>query len=154
MLPKFKEPVKRWCSSTLLKSSFAATKYPDRSLRVLQVTSATPNKSPCSKGGFWITACKRQYFTRTLKKRLSGSRVNPASILPEAKDVLVDYTLGYTLRINRPNYWLKNVRSNLRERRAIDSVVWISSGTGKLDCASGDGPGGGAKAKPLLEGRW
>ncbi len=144
VLPRFEEPATVVLSTP--KVIFSATEYPDQAFEFYTYIS-DPEQVALFKGGLW-SPLEERYFTDPEKTAewLEGEEgVYP----PEAKDVLVDYTLGYA-SYQPPAYWLKNVGQIFSE--AIDpamDLLWNGELTAQeaMDQAA-------EKATPLLEGRW
>lgn len=144
VLPKYEEPL------TLIVGAptviFAATKYPDAAFEFYKFHN-NPEYVDLFRKGLWMPL-QKAYYTEPEKTAewLDGQEgVYP----PEARDVLIDYTLNYT-PYQPPAYWLKNYGQI--ENEALTPAfeqLWNGSLTAQaaMDQAA-------EKAKPLLEGRW
>jgi multiple sugar transport system substrate-binding protein len=114
-LPYFKEPTTIVLS--VPKVIFAATKHPDEAF-VFYLYISDPTKVELFKTGLWAPLEKR-YFTDPAftKEWLEGQ---PGVYPPEARDVLIDYTLNHASP-PPPMYWLRNIDRIMNE--AVPSTV-------------------------------
>ncbi len=144
VLPRFKEPATVVLSTP--KVIFSATEYPDQAFEFYTYIS-DPEQVALFKGGLW-SPLEERYFTDP-EKTAEWLEGEPGVYPPEAKDVLVDYTLDYA-SYQPPAYWLKNVGQIFSEaiNPAMD-LLWNGTLTAQeaMDQAV-------EKATPLLEGRW
>ena len=144
VLPKLKEPQTFVLSTP--KVIFSSTKHPDEAFEFYKYIS-DPAQVALFKEGLWSPLEKR-YFTDPAKTAdwLEG---DPGVYPPEAKSVLVDYTLN-DASYQPPAYWLKNAGQIFSE--AIDpamDLLW----TGKVT-AQEAADQAVKNATPLLQGRW
>ncbi len=144
VLPKFDEPQTVILSTP--KVIFASTEHPDEAFEFYQYIS-DPEQVALFSGGLW-SPLEERYFTDPAEtaKWLEGKEgVYP----PEAKDVLVDYTLQHA-SYQPPSYWLKNAGQIFSD--AINpamELLWNGEASAQeaADQAVRDGT-------PLLQGRW
>ena len=144
VFPKFKDPV------TILLGSptviFASTKYPDAAFEFYKFHN-DPTQVDLYKQGLWMPLQEEYYTDPAMTAQwLDGIEgVYP----PEARDVLVDYTLNDT-PLQPPAYWLKNLTqiNQVAVDPAMD-LLWTGKMTAQeaMDQAV-------ANAKPLMQGRW
>jgi multiple sugar transport system substrate-binding protein len=143
-LPYFKEPTTIVLS--VPKVIFAATKHPDEAF-VFYLYISDPTKVELFKTGLWAPLEKR-YFTDPAftKEWLEGQ---PGVYPPEARDVLIDYTLNHASQ-PPPMYWLTNIDRIMNEavKPALDEL-W--TGKAKAQAVADQAV---EKAKPLLQGSW
>lgn len=144
VLPKFKKPQTFVLSTP--KVIFSATEHPDEAFEFYRYIS-DPTQVSLFSGGLW-SPLEKSYFSDPAKTAewLEGQ---PGVYPPEAKDVLVDYTLN-DAPYQPPAYWLKNAGQIFSE--AIDpalDLLWSGEATAQeaTDQAV-------EKATPLLQGRW
>lgn len=142
VLPRLKEP------ATMLQASarvvFAATDHPEEALEFFQFHT-NPEYVDLFRKGLWMPD-QRAYYTDPTKitEWLEGEEgVYP----PEAKDVLVDYTLN-NIPLQSPAYWLVNQNRVFSE--AINpamELLWLNKLTAQeaMDQAV-------AKGNPLMTG--
>ena len=144
VLPKFKKPQTVILSTP--KVIFSSTEHPDEAFEFYRYIS-DPSQVALFKEGLW-SPLEESYFTDPAKTAewLEGA---PGVYPPEAKDVLVDYTLK-DAPYQPPSYWLKNAGQIFSEaiNPAMD-LLWSGEATAQeaTDQAV-------AKATPLLQGRW
>ncbi len=144
VLPKFKEPV------TILMGAptviFAATEYPDAAFEFYKFHN-NPEYVDLFQKGLWMPL-QEAYYTDPEKTAtwLNGEEgVYP----PEARDVLVDYTLNHT-PLQPPTYWLKNF-GQIESEALNPAFEQLWNGTLSAQEAMDQAA---EKATPLLEGRW
>lgn len=144
VLPKFKEPV------TILLGAptviFAATEYPDAAFEFYKFHN-NPEYVDLFKRGLWMPL-QETYYTDPEKTAawLEGEEgVYP----PEARDVLIDYTLNHT-PLQPPTYWLKNF-GQIESEALNPALEGLWNGTLSAQEAMDQAA---EKATPLLEGRW
>ncbi|CAA9362257.1 MAG: N-Acetyl-D-glucosamine ABC transport system, sugar-binding protein [uncultured Chloroflexia bacterium] len=144
VLPKFKEPV------TILLGAptviFAATEYPDAAFEFYKFHN-NPEYVNLFQKGLWMPL-QETYYTDPEKTAawLDGEEgVYP----PEARDVLIDYTLNHT-PLQPPTYWLKNF-GQIESEALNPAFEGLWNGTLSAQEAMDQAT---EKAAPLLEGRW
>lgn len=144
VLPKHDEPV------TILLGAptviFANTEYPDAAFEFYKFHN-NPEYVNLFRKGLWMPL-QESYYTdeaQTATWLDAEEGVYP----PEARDVLVDYTLNYTPS-QPPTYWLKNYAQI--ESEALNPALeqlW----NGQLDAQAAMDRAAEAAA-PLMQGRW
>lgn len=144
VLPKLKEPV------TILLGAptviFAATEFPNAAFEFYKFHN-NPEYVNLFEKGLWMPL-QEAYYTDPEKTAawLEGEEgVYP----PEARDVLVDYTLNHT-PIQPPAYWLKNY-GQIESEALVPAfeLLW----NGKLDAQAAMDQAA-KTAAPLMQGRW
>ena len=144
VLPKFKEPV-----TVLLGAPtviFAATKYPDAAFEFYKFHNS-PDYVDLFKKGLWMPLQEAYY--KNPEKTASWLDGDPGVYPPEARDVLIDYTLNHTPK-QPPTYWLKNY-GQLESDVLTPALDQLWSGKLTAQAAMDKVT---EQAKPLLEGRW
>ncbi len=144
VLPYHKEAV------TILLGSpsvvFAGTEHPDEAFEFYKFHN-DPAQVDLYAKGLWMPL-QLEYYTDPAKTAEWLDAI-PGVYPPEARDVLIDYTLNNTPR-QPPAYWLKNLSQIFSE--AIDPAMtklWAGEATAQeaMDQAVRDGA-------PLMQGRW
>jgi multiple sugar transport system substrate-binding protein len=144
VLPYFDDPVTIVLSAP--KVIFAATEHPDEAFEFYTYIS-DPVQNDLFTGGLW-SPLEERYFTDPEYTAiwLEGQ---PGVYPPEAREVLVDYTLN-----NAPYqpaaYWLRNIgQINSEAINPAMSLIWTGQATAQeaMDEAA-------ENAAPLLQGRW
>jgi len=144
VLPKHKEPVTVVLGAPTV--IFAKTEYPDAAFEFYKFHN-NPEYVDLFKKGLWMPL-QEAYYTDPEKTAewLDGDEgVYP----PDARDVLVDYTLNYT-PVQPPNYWLKNF-AQIESEALTPAFEQLWNGSLSAQAAMDQAA---AKAEPLLEGRW
>ena len=133
VLPKFKEPVTVMLGAPTV--IFAATKYPDAAFEFYKFHN-NPEYVDLFKKGLWMPLQEAYYEDpEKTAEWLDGQEgVYP----PEARDVLIDYTLNHTPK-QPPTYWLKNYGQLESD---VLNPAFEQLWNGSLSCASGDGSSG------------
>ena len=144
VLPKHDEPVTIVLGAPTV--IFAGTEYPDAAFEFYKFHN-NPEYVDLFRKGLWMPL-QESYYTdpgRTAEWLDAEEGVYP----PEARDVLVDYTLNYTPS-QPPTYWLKNYAQI--ESEALNPALerlW----NGQLDAQAAMDQAVEAAA-PLMQGRW
>ncbi|GAC1353448.1 MAG: hypothetical protein NVSMB42_08730 [Herpetosiphon sp.] len=143
VLPRFKQP------TTILQASarviFAATKHPKEAFEFYKY-HFSPTTTDLFKKGLWMPPQLAYYKDETkINEWLQGQKgVYP----PEARDVLVDYTLNHT-PVQPPVYWLKNLQQILTEAvNPAMQLLWTGKATAQQVADEAV-----TKAKPMMRGR-
>ena len=144
VLPYHKEP------TTILLGSpsviFAATQHPDAAFEFYKFHN-DPTLVDLYAKGLWMPL-QLDYYTNPAKTAEWLDAI-PGVYPPEARGVLVDYTLNNTPR-QPPAYWLKNANQIFSEAvNPAMSKLWAGEATAQeaMDQAERD-------AGPLMQGRW
>jgi multiple sugar transport system substrate-binding protein len=142
VLPRFKEP------ATLLQASarvvFAGTKNPAEAFTFYKY-HFSPASTDLFKKGLWMPA-QLEYYTdeAKIKEWLDGE---PGVYPPEARDVLLDYTLKHARQ--SPVYWIENFQQILNEAlNPAMQLLWTGKATAQEIADEAV-----AKANPLLASR-
>ena len=142
VLPRFKQP------ATILQASarviFADTKFPDQAFEFYKY-HFSPVSTDLFKKGLWMPP-QLAYYKDSAKTAewLDGI---PGVYPPEARDVLIDYTLNYTPQ-QPPVYWLKNLQQIMTEA-VTPSMQSLWSNSSPAQAVADEAT---TKAKPLMKG--
>ena len=144
VLPYHRQP------ATILLGSptviFAATEHPDEAFEFYKFHN-DPSEVDLFAKGLWMPL-QLEYYTDPAKTAEWLDAI-PGVYPPEARDVLVDYTLNHTIR-QPPGYWLKNQTQIFSEAvNPAIGLIWSGEATAQeaMDQAVRDGA-------PLMQGRW
>lgn len=144
VLPKFKEP------TTVIVGAptviFANTEYPNAAFEFYKFHN-NPEYVDLFRKGLWMPL-QEAYYTDP-EKIAEWLDAEEGVYPPEARDVLVDYTLNYAPN-QPPAYWLRNV-GQLESEVLTPALEQLWNGTLSAQAAMDQAA---EKAKPLLEGRW
>ncbi len=144
VLPKFKKPVTVMLGAPTV--IFAATKYPDAAFEFYKFHN-NPEYVDLFEKGLWMPLQESYY--KDPKKTAEWLDGQEGVYPPEARDVLVDYTLNGTPK-QPPAYWLKNF-GQIESDALTPALEQLWNGSLTAQAAMDQAA---AKAKPLLEGRW